>query len=109
MKKIELGKCPYCNAGDYSRADQDWFDDTCKCTCICHNCGESFVEYFQLDEVKFEKDGEEFIYNNSLNGEHKKILREALSVYSDYIENFGKEGDFKEIYTILNGGTIQDE
>lgn len=96
---VKLGYCPYCNLDNYSRDTEDYQDNYVKMVCFCNDCKETFNEYFQLDEVTFNKNGEEFICSNTISNEEKEVLLRALKLL---IEKDG--GDYKELIKILEGG-----
>jgi len=77
-KEIKLGLCPYCDSNNYSRSVEDYQQDYIVMDCCCNECNESWTEYSSLDEVKFYKENEEYIYNNSLSETEKETLIKAM-------------------------------
>lgn len=104
-EKVELGKCPYCNSTEYIRNTRGTEGNFVSMDCFCNDCDRWFVEYFGLDEVKFDKDGEEFILNNALTEDEKKILKDALNVFIDCNNDVD---DCSRIFKVLNGGLNEE-
>ncbi|KKK95459.1 hypothetical protein LCGC14_2672580 [marine sediment metagenome] len=51
----ECGKCPECKSTEYSRHEQNWFEDCCTVECECNECGFKFKEHFILIEQEWKK------------------------------------------------------
>lgn len=99
-KTIKLGECPYCKSENYARVDINWSDDFCSAFCECNDCENSFKEYFALDEVKFDVDGEEFIWNNTLSKSEKETLLKAMQLL---IEKENDTENYTRIIRVLKG------
>lgn len=104
-EKVELGKCPYCNSTEYIRNTRGTEGDYVSMDCFCSDCDRWFVEYFGLDEVKFDNDGEEFILNNALTEDEKETLIKSLNLL---VETEGDIKDYTRIYNVLNGGLNEE-
>ncbi len=106
---VKLGECPFCNTDDYSRHTQDWVDDFCCVKCTCNECNRDFTEYFGLDEVKFDKEDENFIYNNSLYGDEKEIIKEWAE---EQLEFGSPTEEYKNkllrIFNVMDGSLNED-
>lgn len=102
-KEVELGKCPYCNSGNYERQGEDWEGDYVKSECYCVDCEKVFTEYFSLDEVLFydDEDDDSIYYNNSLSYEEKKIINELVK--KEVGKGKYKEENLKRIINIMEG------
>ncbi len=105
MNKINLGECPFCNSINYTRNVRDWNEDFCSLECACNDCENYWTEYFQLEEVKFDKEGEEFIYNNCLSKEEKAILLKAINLL---IETENDTKDYSRIINVLEGNLNEE-
>jgi len=116
MKKIELGKCPYCKSTDYYPTNDEWViempNNYIVYSCRCNACGEYFSEYYSQDEIKFDNDEEEFIYNNTLGQEDKDTIKgwaEAeLEMKEEQFTNKEHHDDYKmrvkRIINLMSGG-----
>lgn len=100
---IKLGYCPYCNSENYSRDVDDWNDDYCSINCDCNDCNETFTEYYSLDEVKFDKEGEEFVYDNTLSEEEKLLILSLVREYKKNVSNRESRLQLNRIIRIMKG------
>ena len=78
--EIVLGRCPHCNSTNYARGNSDFQEDDVTVNCDCNDCGKTFREYYQLDEVLFHDEDGEQIYNKSLGFHDKKTLLKAMKL-----------------------------
>lgn len=103
-QNIKLGECPYCKSVEYERLDLEPQDDDIIVKCFC-KCRKEFTEYFSIDEVKFDKEGEEFIFNNALCKDEKETLLKALNLL---IESECDTTDYTRIINVLSGGLNEE-
>lgn len=104
MSNWKLGECPFCHSKGYDVVETNYYDEgkpyVCA-ECMCNDCEEGFVEYYGLDEIKFEENGEEFIFNNCLSDRDKEVLLKAMELL---IEKEQDTNDYSKIINILKGG-----
>lgn len=101
MSEIKkLGRCPYCNGDNYTRDLSEIVNDYCVFDCWCNNCDERFTEYFVLDEVKYDKEDEEFFVCSTLGDNEKETLIKALNLL---VESESDKNNYSEIFGKLKG------
>lgn len=104
INPTKLGECPFCHSVDYTRSVNCFEEDFVRMDCSCDKCDKWFTEYYGLDEIKFDVNGEEFICNKSLSKDEKELIIKIINEWEsdEYDNEMCKK--LERIKKVMSGG-----